>query len=82
VVLGGSPRATLALFHAAQALAAIKGFNFVLPDDVKRLAHAVLDHRLILRPENRLRKMTAAGVVDEVLKQVEVPVVQGPCTGH
>jgi MoxR-like ATPase len=76
VVLGGSPRASLALFHAAQALAAIKGFDFVLPDDVKRLAHAVLDHRLILRPENRLRKMTAASVVDEVLNRVEVPLIR------
>jgi MoxR-like ATPase len=78
VVLGGSPRASLALFHAAQALAALNGFDFVLPDDVKRLAHAVLDHRLILRPENRLRKMTAASVVDEVLNQVEVPLVREP----
>jgi MoxR-like ATPase len=75
VVLGGSPRASLALFHAAQALAAINGFDFVLPDDVKQLAHAVLDHRLILRPENRLRKMTATSVVDEVLNHVEVPLV-------
>lgn len=76
VVLGGSPRASLALFHSAQALAAIKGFDFVLPDDVKRLAHAVLDHRLILRPENRLRKMTAASVVDEVINHTEVPLVR------
>src|SRR5262245_11933668 len=75
VILGGSPRASLALFHAAQALAAINGFDFVLPDDVKRLAHAVLDHRLILRPENRLRKMTAASVVDDILNKVEVPLV-------
>jgi MoxR-like ATPase len=64
------------LFHSAQALAAIKGFNFVLPDDVKRLAHAVLDHRLILRPENRLRKMTPASIVDEVINHTEVPLVR------
>ncbi len=75
VILGGSPRASLALFHAAQALAAINGFDFVLPDDVKQLAHAVLDHRLIIKPENRLRKMTASSMVDEVLNQIEVPVV-------
>jgi MoxR-like ATPase len=75
VVLGGSPRAALALFHAAQALAAINGYDFVLPDDVKQLAHAVLDHRLIIRPENRLRKMTSASIVDEILNAVEVPVV-------
>ncbi len=75
VSLGGSPRASLALFHTAQALAAINGFDFVLPDDVKQLAHAVLDHRLILRPENRLRKMTATTVADEILNKVEVPLV-------
>ncbi len=75
VILGGSPRASLALFHAAQALAAVNGFDFVLPDDVKQLVHAVLDHRLILRPENRLRKMTAASVVDEIINHIEVPVV-------
>ena len=75
VILGGSPRASLAMFHAAQALAAINGFEFVLPDDVKQLAHAVLDHRLIIRPENRLRKMTASSIVDEILNQVEVPLV-------
>jgi len=75
IILGGSPRASLAMFHTAQALAAINGFNFVLPDDVKQLAHQVLDHRLILRPENRLRKMTASSVVDEILNKVEVPLV-------
>ena len=75
VSLGGSPRASLALFHSAQARAAINGFDFVLPDDVKRLAHSVLDHRLILRPENRLRKMTSTSVVDEILNKVEVPLV-------
>lgn len=80
VSLGGSPRASLALFHSAQALAAINGFDFVLPDDVKRLAHSVLDHRLILRPENRLRKMTSTSVVDEILNQVEVPLVSDLAT--
>ncbi len=75
VILGGSPRATLALFRAAQALAAIQGFEFVLPDDIKQLASSVLEHRLILRPESRLRKITAAGVVDEILNQVEVPTL-------
>lgn len=78
VVLGGSPRASLALFHTAQALAAINGFDFVLPDDVKQLAHAVLDHRLIIKPENRLRKMTASSVVDEILNQVDVPLIELP----
>jgi MoxR-like ATPase len=75
VRLGGSPRASLALFRAAQALAAIQGYDFVLPDDVKEIATAVLGHRLILRPESRLRKATAADVIRQVLDQVPVPVM-------
>jgi MoxR-like ATPase len=72
--LGGSPRAAIALFRTAQAAAAVQGRNFVLPDDVKRLAQPVLAHRLILRPESRLRKKTAASVLNEILSEVRVPV--------
>ena len=75
IILGGSPRATLAIFRAAQALAAISGFDFVLPDHVKQLAPAVLSHRLIVRPESRLRKITAGGVVEEVLSKTPVPTM-------
>jgi MoxR-like ATPase len=75
VQLGGSPRASIALFRTAQAMAAVGGRDFVLPDDVKRLAMPVLAHRLILRPESRLRKVTAATVVNEILKEVSVPVM-------
>jgi MoxR-like ATPase len=75
VALGGSPRASLALFRSSQALAAVNGRNFVRPDDVKNMAAAVLTHRLILRPESRLRKVTAAAVVTEVLDAVPVPVM-------
>jgi MoxR-like ATPase len=75
VQLGGSPRASIALFRTAQALAAIAGRDFVLPDDVKRMAHPVLAHRLILRPESRLRKKTPAAVVNEVVMDAKVPVL-------
>ncbi len=75
ISLGGSPRASLALFRAAQALAAIQGDDFVLPDYVKQIAPAVLGHRLIVRPESRLRKVTAAGIVDEILKKIAVPTL-------
>lgn len=74
--LGGSPRASIALYRTGQALAAVHGRNFVLPDDVKKMAHAVLDHRLILRPESRLRKVTTASVVNEILTEVSVPMMQ------
>jgi len=71
--LGGSPRASMALFRSAQALAAIHGFDFVTPDDVKIMAPHVLGHRLILRPESRLRKKTVAGILDQILNSVPVP---------
>ncbi len=76
VSLGGSPRASIGLFRTAQALAAVNGRNFVLPDDIKRMAMPVLTHRLILRPESRLRKVTPAAVVNEILEQVPVPVLK------
>jgi len=78
--LGGSPRASIALFRTAQALAAASGRNFVQPDDVKRVAAPVLVHRLILRPESRLRKITAESIVEEIVEEVPVPILseQGP----
>ncbi len=79
--LGASPRGTIALFRASQALAAITGRHFVLPDDVKRVAGAVLNHRLILRPESRIRKRTAGMILEEILAEVPVPLSQ-PSTGN
>ena len=73
--LGGSPRASIALFRASQAVAAIRGRNFVQPDDVKQVAPPVLTHRLIVRPESRLRKITAEAIVEEVVAEVAVPVL-------
>jgi MoxR-like ATPase len=74
IQLGGSPRASIALFRTGQALAAISGRDFVLPDDVKRMVLPVLGHRVIIRPESRLRKVTAATVLREVVDEVRVPV--------
>jgi MoxR-like ATPase len=76
VSLGGSPRASIALFRTAQALAAVSGRNFVKPDDVKQMTGPVLNHRLILRPESRLRKLTSAGVVTQVVESVPVPMIE------
>ena len=78
VLLGGSPRASMALSRCAQAFAAIHGYGFVLPDDVKQVVPYVLGHRLILRPESRLRKKTVAGVLEEILGTIPVPVVTAP----
>ncbi|MHC4875800.1 MAG: AAA family ATPase [Planctomycetota bacterium] len=77
ILLGGSPRASIALFRSAQSLAAIRGNQFVLPDDVKRVAPAVLAHRVIVKPESRLRRVTPNSVVDEILNEVSVPTMKG-----
>ena len=74
LALGGSPRASLGLFRASQALAALSGRPFVIPDDVKLAAGAILAHRLILKPESRLRKMTARHIVEDVLEDVPAPL--------
>lgn len=74
VQMGASPRAALALARATQAQAALQGRGFVLPDDVKALAVAVLAHRLMLGSEARLRGRSAADVIRSVLARVAVPV--------
>ena len=73
VELGASPRASIALFRASQARAAIHGRDYVLPDDVKRQAPAVLRHRLFLDADAQMRGRTPAAIVAEVLGRVPVP---------
>jgi len=72
--LGASPRGSLDLAHASQALALLRGREHVLPDDAKELAVAVLAHRVILHPEARLRRKSRQKVVEELLTQVPVPI--------
>ncbi len=74
LALGASPRGSLALFKTAQALAALRGRDYVLPDDVKRMAPLTLTHRLLLKPESSLRGRTAGQVVREVLESVPLPL--------
>lgn len=71
--LGASPRASIALYRTSQALAALNGREYVSADDVKALAVPVIGHRLILKPEHRLRKKTAVGVIYEILDELDVP---------
>ncbi len=73
VYLGASARGSLALYRTAQAWAAIKGQEFVTPDDVKFLAGPVLCHRMIVSPSARIRSVTAASVIEELLNAVPVP---------
>ncbi|QEG41738.1 AAA family ATPase [Roseimaritima ulvae] len=78
LALGGSPRATIALFRCAQAMAAIRGRAFVEPDDVKRIVAPVMTHRVIVRPESRLRKVTPEKIVSEILSEIAVPTIAAP----
>jgi len=68
IVLGGSPRATLALYKGSQALAALRHRDFVLPDDVKYLAAPVLSHRLMLKPDAELRGITSSDIIHRILE--------------
>jgi len=71
--LGASPRAAIGLFFVARALAGMEGRDFLIPDDIKAAAPAVLRHRLMLKPEADLEGLTADSVIAEILAAVEVP---------
>jgi MoxR-like ATPase len=72
LALGASPRGSLGLYKTAQALAALRGRDYVIPDDVKRLAPLTLTHRLIVKPESQLRGRSAGAVLDEILRDTEL----------
>ncbi|MEM6365871.1 MAG: MoxR family ATPase [Planctomycetota bacterium] len=74
--LGGSPRSTIALFRCGQAMAAIRGRAYVMPDDIKKIIGPVMNHRLIVRPESRLRKRTPEKVLEEIISEIAVPTIQ------
>ena len=74
IALGASPRATMALYHTCQARAAIKGRDFVIPDDVKQMAPFVLTHRLVVNPQIRLRGREPEDVIRDIVNTVPVPV--------
>lgn len=67
LLLGCSPRASLALFKTAQALAAIRKRDHVIPDDIKYLAPFTLIHRFIVKPESELRGRTAHNIMEDIL---------------
>ena len=73
VYLGASPRGSLSLFRGSQALAAMRGRDYVIPDDVKDLAVPVLSHRVIASPAARIRSVDTRGIVREVLGEVPIP---------
>ena len=73
VLVGAGPRATQALLLASRAFAAISGRDFVTPDDIKAMAHPVLEHRLILRPEFEIEGVSVNEVIEKLLQEVAVP---------
>ena len=75
MTLGASPRGSIALFRGSQAMAALRGRDYVLPDDVKFIVGPILAHRIILSPESRLRKVTSEQVVQDVVSEIAVPTL-------
>lgn len=71
--MGSSPRGSLALIQCARALALIQGREFVIPEDIKTLAHACLEHRVVIRPELWLQNISPASVIDSILTRVAAP---------
>jgi len=77
LLLGVSPRGSLAVQRAARALAATYGRAFVAPDDVKRVFSAVIEHRVVVAPDAQLRGVTSGDVVEQLLATVAVPGADG-----
>ena len=71
--LGASPRASVAILNTAKANAAVNGRDFLLPEDVKRVLHPVLRHRLIVTPEREMEGMTTDKVIDLIIRNIEIP---------
>lgn len=71
--LGASPRASLAMVNSAKAIAAMAGRDFVTPDDIVKVATPVLSHRIMLSPEKEMEGLTAADIVAQIIKKIEVP---------
>ena len=73
IYLGASPRATIAILHAAKAWAALSGRDFVIPDDVIYVAKPVLRHRIILTPEKEMEGISEDEIIEKVIHSIEVP---------
>lgn len=74
LALGASPRGSLALYKTSQALAALHNRTYVIPDDIKKLVHLTLAHRLIVKPESQLRGRTGESILKEILEQTNLPL--------
>ena len=71
--LGASPRASLSILKTSKATAALRGRDFVTPDDIQFVSYPVLNHRIILTPEREMEGYTTREVIQDILKTIEVP---------
>ena len=76
VITGASPRASQSLFKTGRAAAAIDGRDYVIPDDIKSVALQVVSHRIVLKPEAKIRGITGMHIMRKILNEVPVPVIQ------
>ena len=76
VITGASPRASQSLFKTSRASAAIDGRDYVIPDDIKNVALPVVSHRIVLKPESKIRGVTGQHLMRKILSEVPVPVIQ------
>lgn len=74
IVLGASPRGSIALYYGSRVLAAIRGRKFVIPDDIKELTIPILRHRIILSSESRLKGLSPESIIQDIVNSVEVPI--------
>ena len=77
VKVGSSPRGAQSLFKLSRALAVLNGRDYVIPDDIKRLSIYTLRHRIILKPEPRIKGVKTEEIISQILEEVEVPTTQG-----
>jgi MoxR-like ATPase len=73
VRLGGSPRAGISMIRLAKSLAYIEGRNYVIPDDIKRIARPVLIHRIIVKPEYEVEGVRPENIIENILSKTPVP---------
>jgi MoxR-like ATPase len=76
VITGASPRASQSLFKTGRASAAVDGRDYVIPDDIKGVALQIISHRIMLKPEAKIRGITGMHITRKILSEVPVPVIQ------
>jgi MoxR-like ATPase len=73
IFLGASPRASIAILKTSKTIAAMRGRDFVTPEDIQTVTYPVLNHRIILTPEREIEGLSPEDIISEILQQIEVP---------